>query len=623
MRQISLIATVLCLLVTTSFSPNISYQNEKPLTKEEKLFYTCKIWGFLKYYHPLVAKGSYNWDEKLHNVINITKSFETSEELSNYFSRWIYNMGPVPPCKTCNRPGQNKYFSKNFDLSWLENPAFTQELTNRLRSIEKNRFQGDHNYIGVGDIQEFEPKNEPMDLFQWNQENQRLMVLFRYWNYIEYFYPHKYQMDQSWDDVLKEMIPKFIAAKTKLDVHLAMLELIVKTDDSHAGLITNELNAMPYYNYLPARIDLVENQVVVTEIVDAEKSKAADLQVGDVIKTINGEPAIRRHEDNKKYIWGSNKAIKDRSMYHTLFMGLTESPELTIERTSGIINVNATLYQPSQLSYEKKNVDKWKVIDDSVGYVDVGQLRAGEVGPMMEELMENAAIIFDVRNNPKGVYGPIAKYLLPADTTFAVYTKPDLSYPGKFIWNGEANCGNENPDHYKGLVILLVNENTQNHAEFTCMCLQAAPRVVTIGSQTAGSNGKITRFPLVNRIYTSMTGIGIFYADGSETQRVGIVPDIDIKPTIAGIRERRDEVLEKALEVANDEVERLLEIARQEELARLAEIARLEELARIAAMDSLRLDSLQHTMPLDSMAKKIEIDSLKLTSPLDSLERQN
>jgi hypothetical protein len=44
-----------------------------------------------------------------------------------------------------------------------------------------------------------------------------------------------------------------------------------------------------------------------------------------------------------------------------------------------------------------------------------------------------------------------------------------------------------------------------------------------------------------------ISGIGIFYPDKTPTQRVGIVPDVEVKPTIAGIRAGRDEVLEQAL----------------------------------------------------------------------------
>jgi C-terminal processing protease CtpA/Prc len=43
--------------------------------------------------------------------------------------------------------------------------------------------------------------------------------------------------------------------------------------------------------------------------------------------------------------------------------------------------------------------------------------------------------------------------------------------------------------------------------------------------------------------------LGIYYPDGEETQRIGIVPDIEVKPTIQGIREGRDELMEKAIEI--------------------------------------------------------------------------
>jgi C-terminal processing protease CtpA/Prc len=50
-----------------------------------------------------------------------------------------------------------------------------------------------------------------------------------------------------------------------------------------------------------------------------------------------------------------------------------------------------------------------------------------------------------------------------------------------------------------------------------------------------------------------ISGIGVYYLDGRETQRIGIVPDIEVKPTIKGIREGRDELLEKAIEIIRQE----------------------------------------------------------------------
>ena len=49
-----------------------------------------------------------------------------------------------------------------------------------------------------------------------------------------------------------------------------------------------------------------------------------------------------------------------------------------------------------------------------------------------------------------------------------------------------------------------------------------------------------------------ISGIGVYYPDGTETQRVGIVPDIEVKSTIEGIKKGKDELLEKAIEIINE-----------------------------------------------------------------------
>jgi len=44
-----------------------------------------------------------------------------------------------------------------------------------------------------------------------------------------------------------------------------------------------------------------------------------------------------------------------------------------------------------------------------------------------------------------------------------------------------------------------------------------------------------------------VSGIGVFYADKRPTERIGILPDVEAKPTITGLRAGRDEVLEEAV----------------------------------------------------------------------------
>ncbi len=104
-------------------------------------------------------------------------------------------------------------------------------------------------------------------------------------------------------------------------------------------------------------------------------------------------------------------------------------------------------------------------------------------------------------------------------------------------------------EYFKGRILLLVNEWTESYSEYLIMALQKNPKSLTVGYSTSGADGNITTLDFPGGVRTIYSGIGIYYPDGKETQRVGIVPNIWVEPTIDGIKNGKDEVLEKAIEL--------------------------------------------------------------------------
>ena len=47
-------------------------------------------------------------------------------------------------------------------------------------------------------------------------------------------------------------------------------------------------------------------------------------------------------------------------------------------------------------------------------------------------------------------------------------------------------------------------------------------------------------------------GHDVRHADGRQLQRVGLIPNIEVKPTLAGVRAGRDEVLERAMKYVSE-----------------------------------------------------------------------
>ena len=527
--------------------------SQTQLTEIEKLSTTCKVWGFLKYYHPNVADGSKNWDEQLFIILPQVEKAQTKEEFSTVIEKWIASQGEVKKYEATKPDPKVEYFTKNLDLEWLDDSkVFSKTLSNKLKFIEINRFHGKQHYVqyGVHDTSLLEFINEvKYPNFKWSDENLRLLTLFRYWNYVEYFFPYKYQMDQKWDIALNEMLPKFSKTVSEMDFVLAMLEIVTKLNDTHASF--NSFKMFEYFGdkWMPVNIKVIDEKIIVTSFQNDSLAKIADFKIGDVITKIDGKPISQIIKENKKYIRGSNESAVLDNFYWIFVMGRSDTAEIEFIRdgNKSIKTIKRYSYKDLKIQFLEK--EKWNILTGNIGYVNMGSLTEADVPLMMEQLKNMKAIVFDIRNYPQGTNYAIAEYLNPKPKEFVKIIDPDLSFPGRYIWRkGIETCGKINPEYYKGKVILLVNEKSISHSEYTAMTLQVAPNATIIGSQTAGADGANVRFEIIKGLPTSFTCYGVFYPNKKETQRIGIVPDIEVKQTIKGIQEGKDEVLERALQ---------------------------------------------------------------------------
>lgn len=524
------------------------------LTETQKLSATAKVWGFLKYYHPNVADGKFNWDEELFRILPMIKTASTKEELSQVYMDWLDNLGKVKECKDCEQNSSIKYFDKNLDLSWFnEKKTFTSELSDKLKFVEKNRHQGRKYYVSASkDIGNIEVANETnYKYFDWNSEDLRLLSLFRYWNIVEYFFPYKYQTDKDWDEVLNNMIPKFLYSKSEIDFYLATLELIVSIDDSHAGYY-NDKTSNYFGNYwIPVNFKLIDEKAIFTGFYNDSLARIDDLRIGDIITRINDQKVETIFKEKEKYITGSNISRKKYNTFYSIFNGSSDSVKIEFIRNNETSTKSIKRYLLNEFNSKSEEAEKFKILDGNIGYVNMGVIEMKDVSGMMEVLKNTKAIIFDIRNYPKGTLYAISNYISSRTNDFYKVTYPDLDYPGRFIWRSGRRSGQNGDLKFKGKVVLLANERTQSHAEFTIMCLQTGDNVTTIGSQTSGADGDFSTIEMVDGYKTGITGIGIFYPDNTETQRKGVKIDIEVKPTVQGIIDGKDEVLEKAIEFVN------------------------------------------------------------------------
>ena len=140
----------------------------------------------------------------------------------------------------------------------------------------------------------------------------------------------------------------------------------------------------------------------------------------------------------------------------------------------------------------------------------------------------------------------LGSHLVSKETEFARFTVGNPANPGTFLWTRPVALLPA-PPMYSGSVVILVDESSQSQAEYTAIAFRSAPNSLVVGSTTAGADGNVSRIGLPGGLRTLISGIGVFYPDRRPTQQVGVVPDLVVQPTIAGIREGRDEVLDAAV----------------------------------------------------------------------------
>jgi hypothetical protein len=198
-----------------------------------------------------------------------------------------------------------------------------------------------------------------------------------------------------------------------------------------------------------------------------------------------------------------------------------------------------------------------------VAYVKLSSIRIAQIPELLSMAEGTRGLVIDIRNYPSEfVVFALGQHLVSEPTPFARFTNGVAANPGAFVWGPEVKLVPAAP-RYLGRVAILVDETSQSQAEYTSMAFRASPGSVVVGSMTAGADGNVSRIPLPCGLQTMISGIGVFWPDQRPTQRVGIVPDIEVHPTLAGVRAGRDEVLEAALQellgngTAKEEVQRI------------------------------------------------------------------
>lgn len=402
-------------------------------------------------------------------------------------------------------------------------------------------------------------KDEPYADMVFPTVEYRLLALFRYWNVVNNFFPYKHLIGDSWNTVLARYIPKFEANKDATDYQLTVRELVTEMHDSHGVLRNANAASEKLGTFLPPLVvGYRESQSVITKVLD----DTLPVKAGDVILSIDNEPVEKKREFLARYTAASTEQWLMRNVNARLLFGPKDSvAKLNVRGPSGEVRDvelvrSLSFTDPKLMGIFKRTTPVMQVLPSGFGYVDLDRLQVGEIDKMFETVKSTPALILDMRGYPNGTAWSIAPRLTDkGNVVAALFSRPlleatsladtELAEAPNYSFSQRLPDGPG--DVYRGKVVVLINEDAISQAEHSCMMFEAATDVTFIGTPTAGANGDITFMVLPGNLTISFSGHNVRHGDGRQLQRVGIQPTIKVTPTIRGLIDGRDEILEAAV----------------------------------------------------------------------------
>lgn len=560
MRQKKLMVLITSMVMMLLAGFTLYANNSHTLTQTERMAALCKVWGLVKYYHPNMETGEIDWDQELFNVLPAVKDAGDFDTFNSALDSLIIAAGDVDihdynPGTPAN-PDNEQLFK------WVKDKkVFSPTVSKKLHTLLYKHTPTPNYYVYPHPYADYYPqftREKRYDFPLYPEENHRVLGLFRYWNALNYFYAYKELIDGDWEELLEEFIPRVLNAANAEEYHLAIRELAVKTKDSHNTVRSNPLWMKFGYKFAPCQLVYIDDKYVISRVFDQYLEFPGQLQRGDIILKCHNTTVEEFRESMRKYVVASNDAAFHHSFAKMFVQTTTQDRiDFTISRGGQVMDINIpTIYYGTHslaIYAAEAELGDWKILPGNIGYIHGRNFKTADVDTVMPQLMGTKAIIFDIRNYPGFHYEEICKYLAPEPVPFYAFREPSFDYPGMYEPTGYEACTYEpNPDYYKGKIIVLVDENSISYSEFYTMALQSMPDTTVIGGNTRGTDGDATGIYLPGYIYTNFTSVFISYPDGSPSQQVGITPDIYVRPSIEGLIEGRDEVLEKAIEFAEN-----------------------------------------------------------------------
>ncbi|MCX6238705.1 MAG: S41 family peptidase [Bacteroidia bacterium] len=558
----------------------------------ENLRVFAKAYGYVKYFHPSDEAQEINWSKfasyGAKEIENCRTREQVVETLNRLFSpvapsvRFIiskskpdYNLKVITPnnrsaCKLTF--WQHQGVSTGMKMSGVyksvrvnsgtpvgekifdDQPQFGTIITKNIGNdiycqVPLVLYRNEKGTYPKADSASLRKLRVDLSRFDFDPEKLSLRTgnIINVWNVFQHFYPYFDVVDVNWDNELTKALSRCYTDKTPEDHLITLEKFTAPLKDGHIFVTCNSLA----YAAPPIWWEWIENKLVITR----NFKNNPDIHIGDIVTQIDGISSAKYFEEINSRISAGTKGWLNKQAERMSLLGARGSVlKVTINGKSIDIPRENNPYD-SWLAL-KKDEKRYRQIDANIWYLNMDMIEMDTINKLMPALEKCKAIICDARGYPKGNHFFINHLMRTDDTTAAWMQIPRIVYPdrekiiGYFKANWISMMKATNPYLGNKKIIYIIDGGAISYAESCLGYIEGYKLATIVGQPTAGTNGNVNPFELPGGYTIRWTGMKVLKHNGNQHHGIGILPNVYVTKTIQGIKDGRDEFLDKAIEIA-------------------------------------------------------------------------
>lgn len=355
------------------------------------------------------------------------------------------------------------------------------------------------------------------------------------WKTIKKHYYNKDMNEQDWYRWKAHYQGKI---KTEEDAYVAINTMLASLNDPYSKFLSkrefSELNTSIDSKITGIGVNILSNagKIIILNVIEGTPASSSGVKSGDIIFSVN-----------KKEV--SGMTVSDVA-------GLVRGPENSTVELTLLRNDKKIIKTIKRKEIKIKTVKS--SVDKNIGYIQIlsfiGSTTSNEFIEALEKTEKTDGLILDLRGNPGGLL-PNAIFI----ANLFISKGKIVSIVGRNGFKQDFTAQETNYNIKKPLVV-LIDHSSASASEILSGALKDYKKAKLVGTTTYGKGMVQQVIPMPNETGLNLTIAKYLTPNGTDINKKGITPDINIELTFDDLKKNNDTQLDMAKKIMTGMLEK-------------------------------------------------------------------